>query len=26
MTKVESSDVTKFLNDWKPTHAGTRGR
>jgi thioredoxin 1 len=27
MTKVESSDVTKFLNDWKPAHrAGARGR
>ena len=26
MTQLESSDLTKFLNDWKPTHTGTRGR
>jgi thiol:disulfide interchange protein len=26
MTKVESSDVTKFLNDWKPKQQVARGR
>jgi thioredoxin 1 len=26
MRNLQSSDLTKFLNDWKPTHAGTRGR
>jgi thiol-disulfide isomerase/thioredoxin len=25
MTKLDSSDVTKFLNDWKPTLGGARG-
>jgi thiol:disulfide interchange protein len=26
MRNLQSSDLTKFLNDWKPTHQGTRGR
>jgi thioredoxin 1 len=26
MRNLQSSDVTKFLNDWKPTHSGARGR
>ncbi len=26
MRTLQSSDLTKFLNDWKPTHTGTRGR
>jgi thiol:disulfide interchange protein len=26
MRRLESSDLTKFLNDWKPTRTGTRGR
>jgi thiol:disulfide interchange protein len=26
MRHLESSDLTKFLNDWKPTRTGTRGR
>lgn len=26
MRHLESSDLTKFLNDWKPTHSGARGR
>jgi thioredoxin 1 len=26
MRNLQSSDLTKFLNDWKPTHTGTRGR
>jgi thioredoxin 1 len=26
MRHLQSSDLTKFLNDWKPTHTGARGR
>jgi thioredoxin 1 len=26
MRHLQSSDLTKFLNEWKPTHSGTRGR
>jgi thioredoxin 1 len=26
MRTLQSSDLTKFLNDWKPTHHGARGR
>jgi thioredoxin 1 len=26
MSHLQSSDLTKFLNDWKPTHHGARGR
>jgi len=26
MRRLESSDLTKFLNDWKPTRSGARGR
>jgi thiol:disulfide interchange protein len=26
MRHLQSSDLTKFLNDWKPTHHGARGR
>jgi thioredoxin 1 len=26
MRRLQSSDLTKFLNDWKPAQTGTRGR
>jgi thioredoxin 1 len=26
MRTLQSSDLTKYLNDWKPTHHGARGR
>lgn len=26
MRRFQSSDLTKFLNDWKPKHTGARGR
>jgi thiol:disulfide interchange protein len=26
MRHLQSSDLTKFLTDWKPTHTGARGR
>jgi thioredoxin 1 len=26
MRHLQSSDLTKFLNDWKPKHSGAHGR